>query len=103
MSIRYLQRPQIDPIKWNESVLKSRIPQAYALFDYLDKITNNQWSALVYGDYEAVFPLPMREKFGIRYVVQPVFCQQLGGFGSTKMCLPWILSKRFPNDFSAFV
>lgn len=99
MSIRYLQRPQIDPIKWNESVLKSRIPQAYALFDYLDKITNNQWSALVYGDYEAVFPLPMKEKFGIRYVVQPVFCQQLGGFGSNENVSTMDFVKAIPKRF----
>ena len=38
---------------------------------------------MIYNDYEAVFPLPFKKKFGIKYIVQPVFCQQLGAFGST--------------------
>lgn len=99
MSIRYLKRAQIDSIKWNESVLKSKVPQAYALFDYLDKITDNQWSALVYGDYEAVFPLPLKEKFGLSYVVQPVFCQQLGGFGSSENVTTLDFIKAIPKRF----
>jgi hypothetical protein len=37
---------------------------------------------LIYNDYEAIFPLPFKKKFGIKYLVQPVFCQQLGAFGS---------------------
>jgi len=82
MTIRHLQHKQIDPLKWDGAIFRSRVPQAYALFGYLNKITDNHWSALVYGDYEAVFPLPLKQKFGITYVVQPIFCQQLGAFGT---------------------
>jgi hypothetical protein len=38
------------------------------------------WDALVWGDYEFVMPLPVRKKWGIQYVYQPLFCQQLGIF-----------------------
>ena len=56
MTIRHLKHKQIDPLKWDGAIFRSRVPQAYALFGYLNKITDNHWSALVYGDYEAVFP-----------------------------------------------
>jgi hypothetical protein len=55
---------------------------AYGLFEYLNAVCESQWDALIYNDYEAVFPLPFKKKFGIKYLVQPVFCQQLGAFGS---------------------
>jgi hypothetical protein len=38
------------------------------------------WDALVEGDYEAVMPLPAGKRFGIRYVFQPPYTQQLGMF-----------------------
>ena len=41
------------------------------------------WDALVLNDYEAVFPIPFKKKFGITYAVQPLFCQQLGLFSSS--------------------
>jgi hypothetical protein len=53
----------------------------YAESRYLD-ITAPGWDALISGDYEAVFPLPHRSKWGIKYVFQPAFCQQLGVFGA---------------------
>jgi hypothetical protein len=55
---------------------------AYGLFEYLNAVCESQWDALIYNDYEAIFPLPFKKKFGIKYLVQPVFCQQLGAFGS---------------------
>ncbi|MFT3822367.1 MAG: GNAT family N-acetyltransferase [Chitinophagaceae bacterium] len=38
------------------------------------------WDALVYGDYEAVMPLTWNSKWGISYLYQPAFMQQLGVF-----------------------
>jgi hypothetical protein len=40
------------------------------------------WSALILNDYELVMPLTWRKKYGIRYLFQPPFLQQLGLFGS---------------------
>jgi hypothetical protein len=40
---------------------------------------------LVYGDYEAVMPLPWRKKYGIKYIYTPVWVQQLGVFMSDQM------------------
>jgi hypothetical protein len=84
MKIQHLLHHQIDKNRWNSAILNSRVPLVYALFDYLEIMCDGHWSALVYGDYEAVFPLPHKTKFGITYIVQPVFCQQLGAFGSNQ-------------------
>ena len=82
MSIQYVDHNQIDPTKWDSAILRSPHPLVYGLFEYLNAVCDSQWDALIYKDYEAVFPLPFKKKFGIKYLVQPVFCQQLGTFGS---------------------
>ena len=82
MSIQYVDHNQIDPTKWDSAILRSPHPLVYGLFEYLNAVCDSQWDALIYKDYEAVFPLPFKKKFGIKYLVQPVFCQQLGAFGS---------------------
>ena len=82
MSIQYVDHHQIDPTKWDSAILRSPHPLVYGLFEYLNAVCDSQWGALIYKDYEAVFPLPFKKKFGIKYLVQPVFCQQLGAFGS---------------------
>jgi effector-binding domain-containing protein len=82
MSIQYVDHHQIDPTNWDSAILRSPHPLAYGLFEYLNAVCESQWDALIYNDYEAVFPLPFKKKFGIKYLVQPVFCQQLGAFGS---------------------
>lgn len=84
MSIKYLKHEQIDPEKWNAAVLRSSTPLFYAIFSYLNCVTESQWDALIFNEYEAVFPLPYKKKWGLKYLVQPVFCQQLGAFGSNQ-------------------
>jgi len=41
------------------------------------------WDALIADDYTIVFPLTKRKKYGIEYLFQPLFTQQLGVFSST--------------------
>ncbi len=48
---------------------------------YLD-IVSPDWDALIEDDYTAVMPLPHRRKWGVNYIYQPPFTQQLGVFGS---------------------
>lgn len=81
-NIQHIDRSAIHPEKWNAAVLSSRVPLVYAHYDYLECMTNQNWSALIFGDYLAVFPLPQKTLFGLTYIVQPPFCQQLGAFGS---------------------
>lgn len=54
------------------------MPYAYSW--YLDIVALGEWDALVYDDYAAVFPLPVRTRFFRKEVYQPLFTQQLGLF-----------------------
>ncbi|MFP4023311.1 MAG: hypothetical protein ACLFVR_02200 [Thiohalospira sp.] len=82
MKIQYLNHNQINKQKWDSTIENSHNGLVYALSWYLD-IVSPGWVALVVGDYEAVMPLTVKQKFGLRYLIQPPFCQQLGVFYST--------------------
>jgi len=82
--IHYLKRKDIDIVKYDaciEAALNSRI---YAYSWYLDIVADN-WDALVLNDYEAVMPLPWRQKYFIKYIYPPAWTQQLGVFSSFKI------------------
>jgi hypothetical protein len=83
--IRYLKHNQIDMQHWDLCISTSGNRLIYALSWYLD-IVSPGWDALVMDDYRAVMPLTWKKKFGIRYLVQPPFCQQLGVFGIGEEC-----------------
>jgi hypothetical protein len=51
----------------------------YARSWYLDIVCPG-WEALVAADYEAIMPLTIGSKYGINYLYQPFFTQQLGIF-----------------------
>lgn len=51
---------------------------------YLD-IVSPGWKGVVYGDYTAVMPLPVKFKVGLPLTLQPFLCQQLGIFSSEKL------------------
>jgi len=77
--IIYLKRNQIDILKYNECVSNSFQSRVYAYSWYLDIVCDN-WDVLVKDDYQAVMPLPKRKKYGIHYIYQAPWVQQLGVF-----------------------
>ncbi len=77
--IRYLKYRQIDKVKWDKCIEHSINGIVYACSWYLD-IVSKHWEALVKDDYVSVFPLTTGRKFGIKYLYQPFFTQQLGIF-----------------------
>ena len=79
--IRYLKHIDIDKQKWDQCVNSASNGLVYGLSWYLD-IVSPGWEALVDEDYQSVMPLPVKSKFGVRYLAQPIFTQQLGWFGS---------------------
>lgn len=81
----YITYHKIDKQKWNNCIQKSKNGLIYATTAYLDAMTENKWDALVEGDYQAVMPLTFRIKYGIKYLYQPPFVQQLGIFSATKI------------------
>ncbi|MCX6243675.1 MAG: GNAT family N-acetyltransferase [Bacteroidetes bacterium] len=79
--IVYRKHKEIDKIRWDECIRTSVNRLPYARSWFLD-IVSPGWDALEMNDYGAVFPLTHNRKFGIRYLYQPYFAQQLGIFSS---------------------
>ena len=84
MNITYLQHKDINKTKWDKCIKKAFNGIVYAFSWYLD-IMCEEWEALIEGDYDSVFPLPAGEKYGINYLYQPFFTQQLGVFSTKKL------------------
>ena len=81
-SIRYLSHHEINRDQWDDCIRQADNGLIYGYSWYLDTTAGN-WDGLVSGNYEAVMPLPWRQKFGIRYIYQPFLTAQLGVFGKT--------------------
>lgn len=80
--IRYISHGEVDRPQWDALLTQAPNGLIYGLSWYLD-IVSPGWEALIkeeQGRYVAVLPLPVRRKFGLRYLQQPVFAQQLGLF-----------------------
>ena len=77
--IQYLRHKEIDKAKWDACISESFNGRIYACSWYLD-IMSPGWDALIEGDYERVMPLTRKCKFGIKYLYQPYYTQQLGVF-----------------------
>ena len=82
--IRLFKHNKIDKVKWDDCVNKSFNGNVYALSWYLD-IVHPEWDALIENDYERVMPLTCSKKFGISYMFQPFFVQQLGLFSTSEL------------------
>ena len=77
--IKYVEHKNIDYAKWDHCIEFAGNSRVYAMSWHLDR-TAQVWDALVLGDYDFVMPLPFRKKWGITYLYQPLFSQQLGIF-----------------------
>lgn len=84
MKIKYINHSDINFIKWDECISRSLNGIVYAYSWYLNVVAE-EWDALVGEDYEFVFPLIKAKKFGISYIYQPPFVQQLGLFSPFKI------------------
>jgi hypothetical protein len=81
--IVYLKNSEIDRDQWDSCIKASRYNKPYAYSWYLD-IMAPGWEALIDDDYDSVFPIPARKRFGIKYIATPIFLQQLGAFSPDK-------------------
>ncbi len=82
--IRLIERKDIEDKKWNGCVHFAENDFPYGYTWALDNVTE-QWHGLVWDNYEMVFPIVHRKKFGFEYLYQPLFTQQLGVFASRKV------------------
>ena len=70
----------MDQTKWDQCIENSLNGLPYAYFRYLNIASDENWDALVLDDYEAVFPLPFKNRVVFKQIYQPFFVQQLGLF-----------------------
>ncbi len=84
MLIRHLTNSEIDFEKWDACISASQYPMVYAKSWYL-QVQTSDWQALVLDDYKAVFPFVIKRKYGIPFVSNPAFSQQLGLFSTIEI------------------
>ena len=94
--IRYLTHDEIDKEKWDACIRHAFNGNMYAQSWYLN-IVHPGWEALVEEDYLRVMPLTGNRKWGVGYLFQPFFTQQLGVFSTG------IINSRVINDFVAAI
>lgn len=75
--IQYIEHNKIDKARWDATI--AQWGNIYAYSWYLD-VVHPGWEALVEDDYQSVMPLTGAKKFGVHYLFQPYFVQQLGVF-----------------------
>ena len=80
--IYYMTHEQIDKSLWDWCIALAPNGNVYAWSWYLD-VVHPGWEALVEiagGKYLTVMPITNKKKYGINYLCQPFFTQQLGVF-----------------------
>jgi len=77
--IRLLANTDINREKWDACIAASPSCRIYALSWYLDAVAPG-WNGLADEHHQFVMPLPERKKYGLPYVFQPLYAQQLGVF-----------------------
>jgi len=98
--IKHLTRNQTDLSKYDSCISKSINCRIYAYSWYLNAVCDD-WDVLILDDYTAVMPLPKRKKYGVNYIYQAPWIQQLGVFSAnkieSKLCEEFI--QKIPRKF----
>lgn len=79
LNIQYIKHKAIDKKKWDSCIDQTKNGFVFGYSWYLDCVFN-QWDALVLNDYDAVFPLTIKSKLGLKYLFNPMFTLELGLF-----------------------
>lgn len=98
--IAYLTRDELNVVKYDTCISNAVNTRVYAYSWFLD-IVCDTWDVLVEDDYQSVMPLPKRKKYGIYYIYQPPWIQQLGVFSLQtikEFTVPQFL-KKIPKKF----
>ena len=74
-----MHRNAIDDRLWNRVIEGSAAETIYPYSWYLDSVAGH-WSALIGDNYRYLMPLVWKRKYGIAYIYQPFYTQQLGIF-----------------------
>lgn len=101
--IQYFTHNQIDKLSWDECIAHAVNGNVYAWSWYLD-LVHPGWEALVEvkdGNYLTIMPITRKKKYGIDYLCQPFFVQQLGIFSVESIPQEKVLAflKAIPNRY----
>lgn len=99
MKIKHLSHFSINKQNWDELILQADNGLVYALSWYLDIITP-KWEALISSDLKYVMPVPIKYKYKLPYIVQPLMAQQLGVFG--KAPVPAEIVRMFVKNLPSY-
>ncbi len=80
--MRKVKYSDIDFEKYSHCVENSAQRKYSATTGFLKICCGDNWEIIVHGDYDAVMPVPFVKKLGLKVVVNPVLCQQLGIFST---------------------
>ncbi len=100
MRLKYLHRDQLDEGRWDEVIALSQAETLYPYTWYLDAVAE-RWSAIVIDDYRFVMPVVWKQKYGMKYIYQPYYTQQLGIF-SKEYVDPAVISETLPVLYKKF-
>lgn len=78
--IKRITRKKLDVEKYSNCLNNAANYRIYAEYWYLDTLVGDNWDCYILNDYEAIMPLPYTKKLGIKFITQPIYCQQLGVF-----------------------
>ena len=84
MIFKHLKSNEIDIVKWDNCIGSAFNGVAYAYSWYLNIVCKG-WEALIAGDYDYVMPITIGRKYGIYYLYQPFWTQQLGVFTTKEL------------------
>lgn len=93
--IKKLKYSEIDFVKYNACIENSVQKNVYAEKENLDFLCES-WELIATADYQFVMPVPVKKKFGFKFVLMPLFCQQLGVFGPR-------VNPEIEEEFKAFL
>ena len=80
MKIQHFENKNIDRSIYDKILSESSFGNLYSCSWYLD-VVNPGWELLADENFNFIMPIAAKKKFGIKYIVQPYFTQQLGVFG----------------------
>ena len=83
MNFKIIDNTKVDAAKWDICVAKHQAA-IYCKNIYLNAMAKN-WVAIIVNDYEAIMPICIHKKFGIKYSYTPAFVQQLGFIGAIEI------------------
>jgi hypothetical protein len=100
LKLEFLHREDVDEGRWNEVIALSQAETLYPYTWYLDAVAE-RWSAIVMDDYRFVMPVVWKQKYGLKYIYQPYYTQQLGIF-SKEYVDPDVIGQTLPVLYKKF-